>query len=79
MIAANTTSPEQCIDCPCVYWIMTGQYEGRAMCALMERINNNQGTPERYLVDERAKPKWCPMIDLILPKKCRYCGRPLIE
>ena len=77
MIQANIKKPKCCDECPCVYWFLTGEYEGRMMCALMEQVEHCEGSPERYLVDVNSRPEWCPMTDLILPQKCPKCGAKL--
>ena len=57
MVRIDMPMPDRCINCPCSYWIQTGQKKGMLMCNIMEYIG------EKYcLVDEHGiKPIDCPM------------------
>jgi len=64
MIGLDMKMPEICVDCPCSYWIRTGDYAGYLMCAAMEKINPHAGD-ESYLVDEFGeRPNNCPMREI---------------
>ena len=32
MVTIDMPMPERCADCPCSYWIQSGEYEGLMMC-----------------------------------------------
>ena len=73
MIGINIPLPKRCIDCPCSYWIQSGDYEGMLMCQAIEYtlpINGLDRTGE-CIVDEWAdkRPNDCPMFELIIPNE----------
>lgn len=53
-------TPQRCYDCPFVYFILTGKYEGQAMCQALEA--KGVGLPG-CLIDEHAsvRPDGCPI------------------
>lgn len=55
MILMDIPMPESCEDCPCSYWIRSGEQEGRLMCSAIEFREQ-----EIVLVDE-GKPARCPI------------------
>ena len=66
MIMMDIPEPKKCEDCPCSYWIQTGEYEGLMMCNAMEFKANNAGFHEevsRYFVvaPESHRPDGCPI------------------
>lgn len=67
MIGLDIELPGNCADCPCSYWIKSGEYEGRLMCNALEYRDRNKGKGE-YIVDEWAdiRPDKCPMYELII-------------
>ena len=67
MISIDIPMPANCDDCPCSYWIRSGEYEGRMMCNAMESIKMREGIIDfvQYcLVDDMAqtRPENCPII-----------------
>ena len=36
MILVDIPMPENCLNCPCSYWIITGEYQGNWMCNARE-------------------------------------------
>jgi len=62
MVRLDIPMPEDCDECPCSYWIRSGEYEGRMMCTAME-FREKGLEKSWYLVDEAAKgrPENCPM------------------
>ena len=66
MIMMDIPEPKTCEDCPCSYWILTGEYEGRMMCNAMEfKANSGQFREEisRYFIvaPETHRPDGCPI------------------
>jgi hypothetical protein len=57
--------PASCEDCPCSYYIMTGEYEGMMMCNAMEFKAKSQGFHEElsryFVVEEDHRPSGCPI------------------
>ena len=61
MIGMNMDLPECCADCPCSYWVRSGEYEGMIMCEALETIEPSHDKG-RYIVNEYEKrPDKCPM------------------
>ena len=58
MIEMDIRMPERCGDCPCSYWIRTGEHEEECMCEAMEYQGMDA---EETIVDERRRPDICPM------------------
>lgn len=60
MITIDIPMPIRCYDCPFVYYILTGRYEGQAMCQALEA--KGVGLPGS-LIDEHApeRPDGCPI------------------
>ena len=72
MVKLDIPRPEHCEECPCSYWVKTGEYEGRLMCEAMEyRDIFGMKEPvcdyESYMLEEGAKapPESCPMTDVM--------------
>jgi len=65
MIMMDIPEPKKCEDCPCAYWIQTGEYEGLMMCNAMEFKSQQSGFHEeitRYFVaPEDHRPEGCPI------------------
>ena len=81
MIAIKMRMPKYCEDCPCSYWVQSGDYEGMLMCQAIEanlEMNGLNRTGE-CIVDQwpDRKPENCPMFDVILPEYCPHCGKPI--
>ena len=57
--------PKNCEDCPCSYYVQTGEYEGAMICNAMEFKANSQGFREElskyFVVVEDHRPDNCPM------------------
>ena len=70
MILIDMPMPGNCEDCPCSYYIQTGDYEGLMMCNAMEFKQNSTGFQEElsryFVVAEDHRPDGCPIkIELI--------------
>ena len=65
MILIDMPMPERCGDCPCSYYIQTGEYEGLMMCNAMEFKQNSTGFREElskyFVVAEDHQPDGCPI------------------
>ena len=64
MILIDMPMPEKCRECPCAYWIMSGEYEGLLMCNALEwRDGSRQDVRKAFLVEEWAnkRPEKCPI------------------
>ena len=57
MVVIDMKEPDCCDNCPCSYWIQTGEHAGRLMCSVMEA---NQ--KKNCLVEERGRPGECPIL-----------------
>lgn len=66
MIAVDMKLPERCADCPCSYWIRSGDYEGMLMCPIMESKLENNGIDRtgKCIVNEfdEKRPADCPIV-----------------
>ena len=70
MILMDIPMPGKCEDCPCSYWIQSGNYEGLMMCSAREArdrlVFREPGVDmtAQYLVDERKneRPPNCPIM-----------------
>ena len=61
MIQIDMRMPKRCFDCPCLYWVQSGEHEGDCICNLM----NCAGLEvEKCLVDMCRRPKNCPMTEV---------------
>ena len=60
MIGLNMDPPKTCGDCPCSYWVGSGEMEGTLMCEALEKIEPDRNKTH-YLVCEHGRPPWCPM------------------
>jgi hypothetical protein len=65
MIVIDVPMPETCEDCPCSYYIRTGEYEGLMMCNAMEFKAQKSGFREElskhFVVAEDCRPDNCPI------------------
>lgn len=58
MIQIDMQMPKRCSECPCSYWIQTGEYAGECMCQVMEY----QGMEVcETLVEGMKRSDDCPM------------------
>lgn len=76
MITIDIPLPKSCEDCPCSHWVLHGDYEGELMCQAMEAASPKNETGE-CIVNADSIPKKCPMMNVILPVKCPYCGKKI--
>lgn len=60
MIEVDIPLPKKCLLCPFLYYILTGEYEGRVMCQAME--SRGIRLPDS-LIDEHepTRPANCPI------------------
>jgi len=81
MIAIKIPLPDSCKNCPCSYWVTSGDYEGMLMCQAMEMNLPENGIDRtgKCIVNEWAekRPEDCPILEVILPQYCRFCGKPI--
>ena len=69
MVLMDMPMPENCEDCPCSYWIQSGNYEGLLMCSVMEFRDRlvfrepGEDIMANYLVDDYKdeRPLVCPI------------------
>lgn len=64
MIVIDIPMPETCMECPCSYWIQSGEHEDMMLCNALEfKMRATQSQIKRCLVDEYAtrRPKRCPI------------------
>ena len=68
MIMMDIPEPKTCEDCPCSYWILTGEYEGQMMCNAMEFKANHSGFREElskfFVIVENHRPENCPISNM---------------
>jgi hypothetical protein len=65
MIKIDIPMPEKCMDCPCSYWIRSGEYEDMLLCNALEfKKKANHIQMRECLVDEYStrRPKRCPIL-----------------
>ena len=65
MIEIDIPMPENCMDCPCSYWIRSGELEDMMLCNALEfKMRATKTNIKRCLVDEYAahRPKRCPIV-----------------
>lgn len=66
MIVMDIPEPRKCEDCPCSYWIKSGDYEGLMMCNAMEFKATQTGFHEEmrkyFIVQEDSRPDNCPIM-----------------
>ena len=66
MIMMDIPEPRKCEECPCSYWITSGEYEGLMMCNAMEFKANQSGFHEElkryFIVQEDHRPDNCPIM-----------------
>ena len=60
MIEIDIPEPKYCEECPCSYYIQTGENEGKLMCNALEFRDAGN-----YLVEEMAskRPDKCPIVE----------------
>ena len=65
MVIVDMPMPANCEDCPCSYYVQTGEYEGAMICNAMEFKANSMGFREElskfFIVMEDHRPDNCPM------------------
>ena len=63
MIMIDIPEPKICDECPCSYWIRSGEYEGRLMCQAMEFASRTEGINHtgKWVVDPDLIPDNCPI------------------
>lgn len=65
MIMIDIPEPVTCEECPCSYYIMTGEYAGMMMCNAMEFKANKRELHEElskyFVVAEDYRPEGCPI------------------
>ena len=65
MIVLDIPEPKTCVDCPCSYWIQTGEYAGLMMCNAMEFKDKSAGFHEElskyFVVETDHWPSGCPI------------------
>ena len=65
MLMIDMPMPKNCEDCPCSYYIQTGEYAGIMMCNAMEFKSNQSGFREElskfFVVIEDHRPENCPI------------------
>ena len=73
MIVIDISKPVNCDDCPCSYWIRTGEYEGQLMCNAMEFKARKNGFHEEltkhFIVREDHRPDNCPILLELVERK----------
>ena len=66
MIVMDIPMPQNCLDCPCSYYVQTGEYEGAMICNAMEFKQNSTGFREEiskfFVVAENHRPENCPIV-----------------
>ena len=66
MIILDVPMPECCEECPCSYYVLTGEYEGKMICNAMEFKDTSAGLREelaRYFVmADDHQPDNCPIL-----------------
>ena len=66
MIVMDIPEPKKCEECPCSYYITSGEYEGLMMCNAMEFKRTQAGFMDdlsRYfVVAEDHRPDGCPIV-----------------
>ena len=50
MIVIDIPMPDKCFNCPLLYWIRSGEYEGRAMCNAIE-ARDKGFDPDKCLIN----------------------------
>ena len=72
MIVIDIPMPKNCEDCPCSYYVQTGEYEGAMICNAMEFKSNSAGFREEiskfFVVAENHRPDNCPIVMTIYPR-----------
>ena len=65
MIMIDIPEPKRCEECPCSYFIRSGEYEGMMMCNAMEFKDTHLGFHEElskyFIVEENHRPENCPI------------------
>ena len=69
MIMIDIPEPKKCEECPCSYWVTSGDYEGLMMCNAMEfKEFSKQGLEfheelrKYFIVQEDHRPENCPIM-----------------
>ena len=65
MVIVDMPMPANCEDCPCSYYVQTGEYEGAMICNAMEFKANSLGFREElskyFVVAKGHRPSGCPI------------------
>ena len=65
MVIVDMPMPANCEDCPCSYYVQTGEYEGAMICNAMEFKANSLGFREDlskyFVVADDHRPSGCPI------------------
>lgn len=66
MILIDIPMPGNCGDCPCSYYVQTGDYEGMMICNAQEFKENAAGfredLSEYFVVANDHRPESCPIV-----------------
>ena len=66
MIVMDIPAPQNCDNCPCSYYVQTGEYAGMMMCNAMEFKRTQAGFREDlskyFVVPEDHRPDGCPIV-----------------
>ena len=75
MIVIDIPMPQSCEECPCSYYVQTGEYEGAMICNALEFKENSAGLREElsryFVVADDHRPENCPIIMTIYPRNKR--------
>ena len=76
MIMMDIPEPRKCEECPCSYWITSGEYEGLMMCNAMEfkefsahGAELHEEIRKHFIVQEDHRPDNCPIMPIWEVKK----------
>lgn len=64
MLMIDIPEPKTCEECPCSYWIRSGEYEGLMMCNAMEFKacgTFHEELTQYFIVKEDHRPENCPI------------------
>ena len=66
MIIIDIPIPRNCEECPCSYWIRSGENEGKMMCNAIEfkcaRNRKRNKKPADCIIHGPKTPDGCPII-----------------
>lgn len=64
MLMIDIPEPKTCEECPCSYWIRSGEYEGLLMCNALEfkeRGSFHDELQKFFIVREDHRSENCPI------------------